>query len=48
MCPPGLSFNAISQKALKAYEKSNLTKSYFDWGQMLENNKQGFYPTLLL
>jgi alanine-glyoxylate transaminase / serine-glyoxylate transaminase / serine-pyruvate transaminase len=44
MCPPGLSFNAISQKALKAYEKSNLTKSYFDWGQMLENNKQGFYP----
>ena len=44
MCPPGLSFNAISPKALEAYKKSNLTKSYFDWGQMLENNKQGFYP----
>ena len=44
MCPPGLSFNAISPKALEAYKKSNLTKSYFDWGQMLENNKNGFYP----
>jgi alanine-glyoxylate transaminase/serine-glyoxylate transaminase/serine-pyruvate transaminase len=44
MCPPGLSFNAISPKALEAYKKSNLTKSYFDWGQMLENNKSGFYP----
>jgi len=44
MCPPGLSFNAISSKALDAYKKSNLTKSYFDWGQMLENNKSGFYP----
>ncbi len=44
MSPPGLSFNAISPKALDAYKKSNLTKSYFDWGQMLENNKNGFYP----
>jgi alanine-glyoxylate transaminase/serine-glyoxylate transaminase/serine-pyruvate transaminase len=44
MCPSGLSFNAISPKALEAYKKSNLTKSYFDWGQMLENNKNGFYP----
>jgi alanine-glyoxylate transaminase/serine-glyoxylate transaminase/serine-pyruvate transaminase len=44
MSPPGLSFNAISSKALDAYKKSNLTKSYFDWGQMLENNKSGFYP----
>jgi alanine-glyoxylate transaminase/serine-glyoxylate transaminase/serine-pyruvate transaminase len=44
MCPPGLSFNAISPKALEAYKKSKLTKSYFDWGQMLDNNKNGFYP----
>jgi alanine-glyoxylate transaminase/serine-glyoxylate transaminase/serine-pyruvate transaminase len=44
MSPPGLSFNAISPKAIDAYKKSNLTKSYFDWGQMLENNKNGFYP----
>ena len=44
MCPPGLSFNAISPKALESYKKSKLTKSYFDWGQMLDNNKNGFYP----
>ena len=44
MLPPGLSFNAISNKALEAYKNSKLTKSYFDWGQMLENNKNGFYP----
>mgnify|MGYP003956177609 FL=1 len=44
MLPPGLSFNVISNKALKAYKNSKLAKSYFDWGQMLENNKNGFYP----
>ena len=44
MCPPGLSFNVISNKALEAYKKSKILKSYWDWGQMLENNKNGFYP----
>ena len=44
MLPPGLSFNVISNKALEAYKNSKLPKSYFDWGQMLENNKDGFYP----
>ncbi len=44
MCPPGLSFNAISNKALEAYKSSKIVKSYWDWGQMLENNKLGFYP----
>ena len=44
MLPPGLSFNVISNKALEAYKNSKLAKSYFDWGQMLENNKNGFYP----
>jgi len=44
MLPPGLSFNAISNKALEAYKKSKLPRSYFDWGQMLTNNKNGFYP----
>ena len=44
MLPPGLSFNAISNKALEAYKNSKMPKSYFDWGQMLENNKSGFYP----
>ena len=44
MCPPGLSFNVISNKALEAYKSSKIVKSYWDWGQMLENNKMGFYP----
>ena len=44
MLPPGLSFNVVSNKALEAYKNSKLTKSYFDWGQMIENNKNGFYP----
>ena len=44
MLPPGMSFNAISNKALEAYKNSKMSKSYFDWGQMLENNKNGFYP----
>jgi len=44
MLPPGMSFNAISPKALEAYKNSKMPKSYFDWGQMLENNKNGFYP----
>ena len=44
MLPPGMSFNAISNKALEAYKNSKMPKSYFDWGQMLENNKSGFYP----
>jgi len=44
MLPPGLSFNVISNKALESYKKSKLPRSYFDWGQMLKNNKNGFYP----
>jgi alanine-glyoxylate transaminase/serine-glyoxylate transaminase/serine-pyruvate transaminase len=44
LLPPGLSFNAISEKALEAYSKSTMQKSYWDWKPMLENNKNGFFP----
>ena len=44
LLPPGLSFNAISSKALKSYESSDLPKSYWDWKPMLENNKKGYFP----
>lgn len=44
LLPPGLSFNAISSKALEAYKKSNLPKSYWDWEPMLKNNANGFFP----
>ena len=44
LLPPGLSFNAISSKALEAYKTSNLPKSFWDWKPMLEMNKDGFFP----
>jgi alanine-glyoxylate transaminase/serine-glyoxylate transaminase/serine-pyruvate transaminase len=44
LLPPGLSFNAISSKALEAYKNSDLPKSYWDWEPMIENNKKGYFP----
>jgi alanine-glyoxylate transaminase/serine-glyoxylate transaminase/serine-pyruvate transaminase len=44
MLPPGLSFNAISDKALKATEAAKLPRSYWDWRPMLEANKTGYFP----
>jgi alanine-glyoxylate transaminase/serine-glyoxylate transaminase/serine-pyruvate transaminase len=44
MLPPGLSFNAISDKALKATETAKLPRSYWDWRPMLEANKTGYFP----
>ena len=44
MLPPGLSFNAISEKALKATESAKLPRSYWDWRPMLEANKTGYFP----
>ena len=44
MLPPGLSFNAVSAKALDAHKESNLPKSYWDWSEMIEANKRGYFP----
>lgn len=44
MLPPGMSFNALSQKAIKASESSKLPKSFFAWDEMLNMNKVGFFP----
>ena len=44
MLPPGMSFNAISDKALAAAKTSKLTKSFWSWDDMLTMNKQGFFP----
>jgi alanine-glyoxylate transaminase / serine-glyoxylate transaminase / serine-pyruvate transaminase len=44
MLPPGLSFNAISDKALAASHKAGLAKSYWAWEPMLKSNKNGFFP----
>ena len=44
MLPPGLSFTAISAKALEATKTAKLTRSYFAWDDMLANNANGFFP----
>ena len=44
MLPPGMSFNAVSDKALKANQTSKLPKSFFAWDDMLNMNKVGFFP----
>ncbi|HZX94446.1 MAG TPA: aminotransferase class V-fold PLP-dependent enzyme [Myxococcales bacterium] len=44
MLPPGLSFNAISQKALQASRAAGLKRSYWDWAPMLQANEHGFFP----
>ncbi len=44
MLPPGLSFNAISDKALKAAESARLPRSYWAWQDMLAANEKGFFP----
>ena len=44
MLPPGLSFNAISEKALAASRTARLPRSYFSWEQMLAQNAAGFFP----
>ncbi len=44
MLPPGLSFNAISEKALAASKNAKLPRSYWDWGAMLSANQNGFFP----
>jgi alanine-glyoxylate transaminase/serine-glyoxylate transaminase/serine-pyruvate transaminase len=44
MLPPGLGFNAISDKALVAAKAARLPKSYFGWDDMLGPNKEGFFP----
>ena len=44
MLPPGMSFNAISEKALEASTSAGLHKSYWDWQPILAANRNGFFP----
>ena len=44
MLPPGLSFNAVSEKARAASGHSTLPKSYWRWDEMREINRKGFFP----
>ncbi len=44
MLPPGLGFNAVSEKALAANRAARLPRSYWDWQDMLKLNGSGFFP----
>ena len=44
MLPPGLSFNAISQKARQAARNGKSVRSYWDWEDMLAANAKGYFP----
>ena len=44
MLPPGLSFNALSDKALEASRTAKLPRSYWDWQPILAANANGFWP----
>jgi alanine-glyoxylate transaminase/serine-glyoxylate transaminase/serine-pyruvate transaminase len=44
MLPPGLSFNAVGDKALDASKSARMPKSYWRWDDMLESNAKFFFP----
>jgi len=44
MLPPGLGFNAISEKARAAAKTNRMPRSYWDWEEMLKPNANGFFP----
>ena len=44
MLPPGLSFNAVSEKALAASKTNTSLRSYWDWHDMIAINKTGTFP----
>ena len=44
MLPPGLGFNAVSDKALEASRTARLPRSYWDWQPILAANANGFWP----
>ncbi|MGH7263817.1 MAG: pyridoxal-phosphate-dependent aminotransferase family protein [Candidatus Rokuibacteriota bacterium] len=44
MLPPGLGFNAVSEKAVRASAEARLPRAYWRWDEMLKANRNGFFP----
>ena len=44
MLPPGISFNAVSQKALDASREAKLPRAFWSWTEIVEMNQQGYWP----
>ena len=45
MLPPGISFNAVSAKALDASKQTTLPKAFWAWDEIIEMNKTGYWPS---
>ena len=45
MLPPGISFNAVSVKAIEASKKATLPKAFWAWDEIIEMNKTGYWPS---
>ena len=45
MLPPGISFNALSPKAIAASKTATLPKAFWAWDEMIEMNKTGYWPS---
>ncbi len=44
MLPPGISFNAVSPKALEAGKHAKLPRAFWGWQEIIEANKNGYWP----
>jgi alanine-glyoxylate transaminase/serine-glyoxylate transaminase/serine-pyruvate transaminase len=44
MLPAGLSFNAVSEKAIEASKSARMPRSYWDWTPIIAANEAGFWP----
>jgi alanine-glyoxylate transaminase/serine-glyoxylate transaminase/serine-pyruvate transaminase len=44
MLPPGISFNAVSKKAIEASQTAKLPRAFWDWSEIIDMNKQGYWP----
>ncbi|MBT8362723.1 MAG: aminotransferase class V-fold PLP-dependent enzyme [Desulfobacterales bacterium] len=45
MLPPGLGFNAISEKAIEASKVNSFRRHFWDWNEMLKSNENYLYPS---
>ncbi|MEP7300588.1 MAG: aminotransferase class V-fold PLP-dependent enzyme [Caldimonas sp.] len=45
MMPPGISFNALSPKAIETSKAATLPKAYWAWDEIVEMNKGGYWPS---
>lgn len=45
MLPPGISFNALSSKAIEASKSARLPKAFWAWDEIIEMNRTGYWPS---